>query len=337
MVYKGLAMSFASMVIYLMGFGQGWFIFAFFVFIFGYLAWKISMTALTKGPERIRTLKELLGASSVILAFLTVSMFLIGFLTHAVSKVASIEAINTNNALLLGADRFIFSVPGPFWFQMDSNPLRRFFDFLAPVFISSYLSLSLAICFILFVVLIKSGRVTARVVFAFLLCPLISIPFWFAFPATSPLIAYQVPSAYREVSDDISVELEDYQPNQYLERFFDYRVSQNAAGPITTVPSMHIAWVTVIVYYLVLAWKRMIIPGVIYVALVNIGAVFTLQHYFVDLLAGTLVAIFAIGIVRYIPVERVSAVMVVERHLREDARKVLYFLSRHNRVRRKKS
>ena len=314
-------MSITAFLLYLLTVGQAWFVFAFFLLLFGYLIWKT--VTLMRG-EKARA-KKLILASGKLLIILIGAALLLAALIGAAHQQASVEQIAFNNEALLQADVAIFNVPGPYWFQLSDNPLKPLIDTLTPTLLFFYLNLSAAVFFCFLLVMAKNRLTLARMTVAFFLCPLLSLPFWFAFPATSPVIAFDRSQDVLEVGS-LDLAMGEYEPNEALEGFFAYRVEENGAGPITTIPSMHIAWASVIMYYVVRSWGRLRWVAPVYLAFVYVGSVLTLQHYLVDVLAGVAVAVACVLLARRVPVQRSQIVQTIEQSIRGDVAHVRAFV-----------
>lgn len=138
---------------------------------------------------------------------------------------------------------------------------------------------------------------------AFFLSIILSLPFWYFFPSLSPLEGYIKNIPKVSLSVDISEATFSYRPNDDLKSFFAHveAVKENMAGnfmAVTTMPSMHVAWATIALYFGVMTWAALAYFLVPFYILTFIAAIYTMQHYAVDTFAGAFIAIAAIAIVK---------------------------------------
>jgi hypothetical protein len=204
------------------------------------------------------------------------------------------------NELLMRADHAIFGTYVPF--EMHEQLL---FQSLSAPLVFCYLKLSLAMA-VVFVGLcmFQFGRFR-QFVLAFLTIGFLAQPIWFALPATTPDEAYRLNRVGVKVPLEIGLEtaapiahlnhdvfnlLEQLEPFQSVPaggRFF-----------ITSLPSMHVAWGILVVWFGATLDRRLAIVLIAWGLLNAVGAVFTLQHYAVDAVAGGVVTVVAVALVR---------------------------------------
>jgi len=200
-------------------------------------------------------------------------------------------------------DKQLFSNYVPFWMQSSTNKWRFIFDCTAPLLIFSYRLITIAMCGVFSWLLITHHRQFYQMFSAVILSLILSLPIWYAFPATTPRDAFWLNNNSAIHGEEIETALNNYQPNKHLNSFLNREGLINIPGdtiPITSMPSMHIAWATVILYFSwVIGWPLLvfIIP---YYILNFTATMFTLQHYAVDTIAGLIVAIAAILLAKLI-------------------------------------
>ncbi len=124
---------------------------------------------------------------------------------------------------------------------------------------------------------------------------------WIFFPALSPHDRF-IDNVYNlPVPGEIQEYLEQYHPQEEISAFLE-RIRNSKKNlerfPTSTLPSAHVAWAVLLVYY---SWR--LHPWLIAVAgpfalLSTFGAVLFAQHYFIDIPAGVLVGIISIWIVK---------------------------------------
>jgi len=125
---------------------------------------------------------------------------------------------------------------------------------------------------------------------------------WVMFPALSPQ------DRFRDNVYDLPIEgpmqpyLENYDPQEEITVFLEgVRVRKASLGslPTTTMPSAHMAWAVLLVYYSYRAFRWLVFLSIPFVILSSIGTVLLAQHYFVDVPVGIAVAIFSIWFVKH--------------------------------------
>lgn len=306
---------------YYAGFSQGIFLIVFFVLIGTYLAWRLAaFAAIGRAQPFARAVGVLLVVGAAVTALIASSVVLV---TYNASSRADIPAINQ---ALMETDRLVFGTYPPFWFQAGDNPLKPFFDALAPLLISVYNNLPIVLGLSLTALFFINGICWARMLLAFVLSLILSAPIWFLAPALSPLDAYRYPLITAEPTAEITAAITAYQPNERLQRFQEAiqslrRPEATTFYPITTIPSMHVAWATILVYFLARAWRPSLIFGLPYAALNLLATLYTLQHYAVDLPAGLAASLVAILLANSVDPQRAASVRLIIAQAQSDARR----------------
>ena len=301
---------------YMLGFGQGIFLLPFLMLFFFYMFWKISFyyakTLALKEEKTAKTANRLFMASFRVTMILLVMLCAIGAGAIVIqNNPNALESIPSANHFLMKIDQPIFHTYLPFWFQLSSNPYKSLFDKMPGLLIFTYRSLSYFFGLALILLTLINPRFCVQLIASFAVCAFISLPIWYVFPATSPVIAYLYPPSEISIPGDISSMLNDYQPNETLQNFFKNRTESNPDGPYTTIPSMHIAWVTVLIFYAIVAWRPLAIIGIPYFFLNILSTVYTLQHYTADIVAGLVVAALAIAITKRLKPEKEKSIAVI--------------------------
>lgn len=193
-------------------------------------------------------------------------------------------------------DRQLFGINLPFWFQDKNNSLRWIFDFLSETLIYSYDMIILVFSITLLFSLMLNFSTFLKYIFTFTIIVALSLPIWYLIPALTPMDMYRDNLLAYSPSLDIQNSLNNYQPNEKLMNFFHElrKLSGKSSFGVSTFPSMHIGWSIVILYFCFKIWRPLLFFIVPYTLLNGLATVFTLQHYGVDVLAGIIVAIFAI-------------------------------------------
>lgn len=215
------------------------------------------------------------------------------------------QDVSAASDVLFGLDKAVFWSAIPFWFQESGSFQKQVFDFAAPLIITAYFYLSFIIAVFFLVSLVWDGKIFSRFLAAFFICMILSAPFWYLWPALSPHDAYFDNALKMPRLAAVEEVLASYEPNPELRSFFaKIRIlPENAERlflPITTFPSMHIAWATVILYFGILLSPRLTFFLIPYYALNFVGSFYTLQHYVVDGVAGAVVGLTAIAVASYL-------------------------------------
>jgi hypothetical protein len=202
--------------------------------------------------------------------------------------------------ILMRADHWIFGTYVPF--EMHNGAL---WASLATPLLACYLRLTLILSLVMISLFILRADRFRQFLLAFVAIMFLGMPGWAALPATTPSEAYRTVRLRKDIPKDIAKEVarplshlgdatvmfletvERYQSNPATGRYF-----------ITSFPSPHVAWGVIIVWFGVeLYWKSIVL--LLPWGLFNcIGAVYSLQHYAVDAVAGIVVAIAAVYLVR---------------------------------------
>lgn len=202
---------------------------------------------------------------------------------------------------LMNWDYRLFGVYPPFWLQKFSAN-----HFLDTVLLESYRHLGTLLS-IIFAGLLLKGRENFRKFFlAFFLAAIIGFPFWYLYPAISPddmyrknVLSLPVPPVIESRINNakaISANL-----TGFLEEIDQIGRSGRTRTPlVTTNPSMHVAWGIIIAYFGTALWK----PFGLFLwpwSLLNMaGAIYTLQHYAVDIFFGAGLGIAALAGANYL-------------------------------------
>ena len=204
------------------------------------------------------------------------------------------------NNLMMRADRMVFGTFVPF--EMHEQDL---FAGLSTLTLFCYFNMIVAFSLVLIALFIFRVDRFREYILVFVAAMFLGIPGWAAFPATTPGEAYRTNKLHLPTAADIEFEIADpvvhlnYNVVNALDRIERYQ-STPATGRyfITSFPSMHVAWGVIIVWFGVELYAPsaiLLLPWGLFNA---IGAIYSLQHYAVDALAGFVVGIIAIYLVR---------------------------------------
>ncbi|HEY4477323.1 MAG TPA: phosphatase PAP2 family protein [Candidatus Paceibacterota bacterium] len=242
------------------------------------------------------------------------------------------EVIRVSNQLM-EIDRRVFGIYPPLWIHSRANFLKPAFDRASSLIISSYTMLGIVIGFVWLSALMADVAIFYRMATAFFLSFILSIPFWYMIPAISPFELYTENVLGVEPSHRVASALETFDPNTETRAVFDRLRHMNKSGEnnsfgITTIPSMHIAWATVVVYFGIMLYSPAAFILIPYYLFNAVGTVYLLQHYAVDIPAGMLIAGVAIAISSYISKTAPRSIVAIHNVIREDIRTMKNFLQR---------
>ncbi len=164
------------------------------------------------------------------------------------------------------------------------------------LFIYSFLGLGIAMG-IAWIVFYASGQKAffSRYIMATVSAVMISLPLWFCFPANSPQNAYLNNVYNKEIDISLSGITKNYNPGECIMDFHEGSgVEQGKTAPISTMPSMHVAWAIIIVYYFFKFKKRTIFLTLPWFFFSTFGTFYLAQHYFIDILVALPVAFISI-------------------------------------------
>jgi hypothetical protein len=202
--------------------------------------------------------------------------------------------------VLMRADHWIFGTYVPF--AMHDGTL---WNSLATPMLACYLRLTLVLSLVLVGLFILRAERFRQFLLAFVAIVFLAMPGWAALPATTPSEAYRTVRLRKDIPDDIAKEVAG--PLNHLGDatvvFLDI-IERMQSDPwvgrylITSFPSPHVAWGIIIVWFGIELYRKSIVLLLPWGLLNCIGAVYSLQHYAVDAIAGIVVAIAAVGLVR---------------------------------------
>jgi membrane-associated phospholipid phosphatase len=210
------------------------------------------------------------------------------------------ETVAWADDFLMRADHRIFGTFVPF--EMHNQAL---WNWLAVPMLACYLKLTLILSLVIVALFIFRADRFRQFILAFVAIMFLAMPGWAALPATTPSEAYRTVKLRKDIPYDIAIEiaepivhLDDMIVN-LLERL--ERVQSNPVTGryfITSFPSPHVAWGVIIVWFGIELYQKSIVLLLPWGLLNCIGAIYSLQHYAVDAVAGIVVAIAAVYLVR---------------------------------------
>lgn len=208
----------------------------------------------------------------------------------------NVQQVALSSSMLMEADRMLFKVHPPLVIH------RYIPEWLSSASLWSYSHLG-DVMGIFFILLILTNAKLFRVLsLSTVAVILIAYPVWLLVPAVSPEEMYrQNILNLNEFSPLIKKELLNLTLSPALKEYLNalsgiWSKPEKGQYAVTAFPSMHMAWVLVLLWTGFKLWKPLGIALVPFFILNLLGTLVTLQHYFVDLPLGILVGMIAVRI-----------------------------------------
>lgn len=270
---------------------------------------------------------------SIVLFYIIIFAFflLLGSALGTLETNVSATRISFFNDYFIQMDKNIFGKYISFWMQDMHNPAKPFLDFLSPVIINTYRVIDILIGSIFLLFFFKNGKSLYKLAVSFALTLVISIPLWATFPALSPFDAYYINTMNVEAPKGVQTAMSTYRPNENLASVFDAvgKLDKKYTNfyAITTMPSMHIGWSVLIVYFGIVFWPPLAIFLIPYFLVNAVSTLYILQHYAIDLPAGFAVGVISIWLAHKISERGVPRlIMELTTNVQEDFRGATGFL-----------
>ncbi|MFA6354687.1 MAG: phosphatase PAP2 family protein [Candidatus Paceibacterota bacterium] len=247
----------------------------------------------TNKKETGKRVLKLAKSQLFFLLILALGSFLSAVLVSNLSNSSQIERIASTSNFLMNLD---FSIFGEYPFFS----LSAIGGFWSAIFLWAYNWLSIILPVFLLVFIFFKKAIARKFILFFFVSQIISFPIWYALPALSPYNMYIRNSIGAKLPNRISMAAKDFQPNEkllgFLEQVDGYQNQANSYLDLTTIPSMHAGWGTGVLYYGAKLWPPLLLFLAPWMIFQMIGAVYTGEHYAVDIFAGLVVAILAIAV-----------------------------------------
>ncbi len=287
---------------YYLGFGGTRFFALFFVFLPVYFTgtlWYHFFYAVAYNRPLPSGLKSLATKVVLTLVMMVICLVVLGFGLEKVVLHAQLSTIVFFSQAFLQIDKMVFGVYVPFWFHDSSNGLKPFFDNFSLLIIIIYRSLPFLLGILFSLLFVIKPQYFYKAFLSFVIMFLIGLPLWFFFPAVSPFDAYIYDVFEAPLPQYLQPALSGYDPNVHLESFLRSIKDLNQESraqffAVTTMPSMHIAWAVLILFFGAALWRPLLVFLVPYFLINAFATVYLLQHYTIDIPAGLIVAIISI-------------------------------------------
>lgn len=303
----------------------------FFLLFFFYISAKIVYNTANFLLFRVKALEFVDFIKSLIIILIVTCLIfsIIGIVLYFIVTNVNVSKMIYFNKLFLDIDKTLFGVYLPFWFQNLDNNIKFIFDFLALPIIISYTKLAFLLNLLLAGLLILRPNYFYKAFLSFFICFFISAPIWFYFPALSPFDSYINNIIIMPANSDINDYISLYNPNKYLNMAFEKFSLQNKGNgssffAVTSMPSMHIAWSVLILYFGYKFRKSFLLFFVPYFILNFIATIYLLQHYSIDTFFGLIVGIISIFLAEKIAKNKIpKSILLLSRELNSDLSKII--------------
>ncbi|MCL9683524.1 phosphatase PAP2 family protein [Legionella maioricensis] len=248
-------------------------------------------------PPNIRLKPFFLSFSYIMFAIGFGNFFMVISIQH-LSQAASRESVIAASQLFMSMDRYIFGFDPQLWIQRFSN--SSILDYL---FIQSYVRLYLFFITVFIGLILFKIDYFRQFLVAIFIAPFIAMPFWFAFPAVTPNEMYR--NNLYSLPSVLATQQEYEKTNKsttliaYLHGLEKSVENSTRKHPlVTTNPSMHVTWGTIIVYFAIRLWWPLGFIFIPWLVLNILSTLYTFQHYAVDLPAGIVCGVLSIIITK---------------------------------------
>lgn len=209
------------------------------------------------------------------------------------------------NPKIFALEKKVFKTLPFFW--LNSITFQKFFEIFGPIFINSFLSLSLgmSLCFLFFYLLEDPYFFKGSLIAIFLSLAL-AFPIWYFFPVNSPL---------NFLGENLK-NIPNFQPAPEIKKWQEkFWKDQRENPPVSTFPSMHWAWATILVYFLFKKNKISLVFTLPWFFFLGLGSILVGAHYLLDGIFGIFLAFFSIFVSNFL-------IRFEKRYLIEDKKEI---------------
>lgn len=198
--------------------------------------------------------------------------------------------------VFLNWDRAIFKTDPGIW--MINNLGGTFWE---KILLWTYMNIFEVLSIVILVSFILNKKAFRKLIMSFFISWIIALPLWFLFPTLSPDFMFRLNELNAAGVQDIKA-FNNFTPSTLLKNdlqnldavHITNKDPANRLLSISTFPSMHAAWGTIIAYagMIISPWLGIIL---IPLSIINdISCVYILEHFFVDVLLGIIIALISI-------------------------------------------
>ena len=228
-----------------------------------------------------------------LLAFATYSLLLSTLFLFKIADPARTTFFSNIN---LSWDKAIFNAnPGVWLIKIFSG------TFIEETLLWVYINIFWVFTFMVLISFFFNRKAFRKFMLSFFISWIIALPLWLLFPALSPDLMFRLDQLHAAGSENYKA-FNNFNPSTQLKEKLKheetvYTVNQdpgNNSLPISTFPSMHAAWGTLIAYSGILICPLLGIILIPLSILNDISAVYILEHFSVDVFLGIIIAIISI-------------------------------------------
>lgn len=251
--------------------------------------------------KKARLYMQLILNTLLVAGFFYLGALILGFVIDLINLSSSHDEVLSMSLKFISFERDVFGGNVSLWFHDSRNVYKSFWDSMSSVLIVTYDSLGIVIAISALIFILNSSKITYRLSVSWILATLISLPIWYFFPAISPQEFFIDNSLSIVLPSHLTGLLEYFDPSPLVQesiRYYDayWNSGLNNRFAITTFPSMHVAWTTILMVYLSKINRYSLVFFVPYWVLTCISTVYLMQHYVIDVPAGIVVAFISIVI-----------------------------------------
>jgi hypothetical protein len=287
-------------ILFLYLFGGGFFflsIFLLYLYLAGRFTGILGNAWFAGDKELFHRLCRMLGECVLFIVPLAVAILDLGAITGAVDNVWQIKRVVAASNALAAVD---YRVIGGYPMIMLGHFFARYGGEMLSITAYDILTLIMS-AFLIYAILFRQALARKFLLF-FFITQVIALPTAFLVPALSPYNFYTggIPPQDQQIT--VAAQFSAYHPSPTLITTIAAAVKRQAAGgasylDLTNFPSMHAAWGAGMIYFGVAAFgvaaAYFLVPWFI---LELAGALYTGEHYAVDLLAGIAAACIALWV-----------------------------------------
>lgn len=241
----------------------------------------------------------LFGSALFFLLLVAASGVLLGMTSGFIGNIDPKPVLQASN-MLMRWDLRIFGIYPPFWLQFLSGYSR-----ISMLLMVTYGCLGIVLSLTAMLLAVTDTLLLRKFLLSFTTVVIFAFPVWRAIPAISPDEMYRknilslakfhdIPNGNTLFSAPMDNRLKKYNDSLV------WSAPQKKYFGITAFPSMHVAWSIIVVFFLFRIKKTLAFIAVPWALLNAAGALYTLQHYAVDVLTGVAVGIAAIMAAHYL-------------------------------------
>ncbi len=302
------------------------FLFPIILVILWYIFFKIVLFVTKSILDRSRSLVE----QAKIIKLIKSSFFFLALVWSVItpfvlmlsyfSSNSPIDSIIKYSRQFMTWDLAVFSVYPGFWLNnLWSGSLFE------KITVTVYGELIIFLLFLFVFFLLNNKEIFRRFLISILFVAIISQPFWYLFPAVSPGWIYER-NSYNLSAEKLQLtqKIPEYKISSYLKGKIDFWEKfwlgeKKDKFAVTNNPSMHMAWGVIAVYYFSMFWRPLIFLLIPLGILNGLGAVYTFEHYGIDIIFGFLLALVTLVTVEWF--------MRREKRLNIDTEWLYYFVT----------